>query len=150
VGVRDLLTMDEAAALRRGKPIAKPMPHVLVQAEKVKTKAQQEKAFRDAVWTRDASKSRASGRPLVRSGTTQINRLGEVHHVLKRSTHPEDRLNPANGILLSKQEHALAETACPNAPDTCLLDIQGAADLAQPQTFIWRDVNGEELRRRTG
>jgi hypothetical protein len=119
------------------------------QAEKKKTKAQREKDFRAAVWERDKSRSRASDKPLARSGT-DFEKVGEVHHVLKRSTHPEDRLNPANGILLSKREHHLAETACPNAPDKQLLDIAGPADLGQPQTFIWRDIHGKQTKRRVG
>ena len=77
-------------------------------------------------------------------------RVGEVHHVLKRSTHPEERLNPANGILLSKEEHALAETACPGDPTHQLLDIIGPADLSEKQTFTWRDVKGAVIRTRIG
>jgi hypothetical protein len=149
MGLFDLPTMAEVDAMRRGKPIAKPLPHVLAKDEKKKTKAQREKDFRAAVWERDKSRSRASDKPLARSGT-DFEKVGEVHHVLKRSTHPEDRLNPANGILLSKREHHLAETACPNAPDKQLLDIAGPADLGQPQTFIWRDIHGKQTKRRVG
>lgn len=144
-----LPTQDEAYQLWRERGFQKPQPHALAKAEKAQTKAQREKAFRDAVWTRDKSHSRASGRPLVRSGT-DWKKVGEVHHLLKRSTDPERRLDPSNGILLSKEEHALAETNCPNDPRHCLLDIEGPEDRGQVQTFIWRDVHGNELRRRTG
>ena len=126
----------------------KPPPHVVTKVAKAKTKAQQAKAFREAVWMRDEGRSRASGTPLRSSGTVDWTRLGEVHHGRKRSTHPADRFDPSNGILLSKQEHAFATVACPSDPRYALLEIKGPADLAKPHTFIWRDVNGREIRRR--
>lgn len=130
-------------------PQPKPLPSALTKDEKKKSKAAQERAFRDAVWARDRNTSRASGAPLGHSGT-DWERVGEVHHVLARSTNPEERLNPGNGILLSRKEHRLAETACPHDPAHCLLDIEGPVDRGERQTFIWRDVNGNELRRRVG
>lgn len=144
-----LMTAAEVDALRRGKPLPKGLPAPLVKQEKAKTKAQQEKEFRASVWDRDQWKSRATGKPLGKSGANWL-KVGEVHHVLKRSTYPADRLNQSNGILLSKQEHALAETHCPSAVNKMLLEITGPADLGKPQTFVWRDVSGKELRRRVG
>lgn len=129
--------------------LQKGLPAPLVKAEKAKTKKQAEAEFRAAVWTRDEGKSRASKKPLSKSGT-DWKRVGEVHHVLARSTDPDKRLDPSNGILLSKLEHSLAEAHCPNDPKHCLLDIQGPVDRAKPQTFIWRDIHGKQLRRRVG
>jgi hypothetical protein len=134
---------------RERQACPKPLPTPLRKAERIKTKKQQEKDFRLAVWTRDKGKSRASGKPLGRSGTNW-ERVGEVHHVIPRSLAPERVYDVANGLLLSKQEHALAGTNCPHDATKCLLDISGPEDRSEPQTFIWRDVNGTEVRRRVG
>lgn len=144
-------TMAEVAAERKqkGEPIAKPLPTPLRKEEKKKTKAAKEKDFRLGVWERDKGRSRASGKPLARSGS-DWNKVGEVHHVIARSLAPERIYDVSNGILLSKQEHALAETNCPNDPSKRLLDISGPEDRALPQTFIWRDIDGKELRRTVG
>lgn len=125
------------------------VPHALAKAEKAKTKKQAEADFRKGVWDRDEGKSRASGKPLAKSGS-DWKRVGEVHHVIPRSLAPERVLDVANGLLLSKEEHALAETACPQAPDKQLLDIHGSENREALQTFIWRDIHGNELRRRIG
>ena len=117
------------------------VPSVITKDERRKKKVLKAGEFRAAVWKRDEGKSRASGKPLAKSGTDP-HRLGEVHHVLKRSTHPEDIYNPENGILLSKFEHALAETACALAPEHCLLEIDGSEDRGKPQKFTWRDRTG--------
>lgn len=143
MGLKDLGYLDQQP--RRAVPKGLPTP--LRKADAKATNAAQENAFREAVWTRDRGRSRASGHPLRRSGT-DWRKVGEVHHVLPRSTHPDQRLDPANGVLLSKQEHGLAETLCPHDPAHCLLDIDGPADRAQLQVFIWRDLHGHELRRR--
>lgn len=127
----------------------KPLPRVLVKEAARKTKAQMHKDFRAAVWQRDQAHSRASGRPLKKSGTSYKD-VGEVHHVLARSTNPDRVFDVENGILLSKEEHALADTACPNAPDQYLLGIDGPEDRGKPQTFIWRDIHGKQLRKRVG
>lgn len=139
----------EVDAIRRRDGFQKPIPHPLAKIEKRKTKAAREKEFRAAVWDRDRSRSRASQKPLVRSGTNW-ERVGEVHHVIPRSLAPERVSDVANGLLLSKEEHALAETNCPADPSKCLLDILGSEDRSLPQTFIFYDVQGNELRRRIG
>src|SRR5712692_5315558 len=92
-----LPTVAEIAADRIGKPLTKPLPTPLRKAERKATKAAQERAFRQAVWDRD-KRCRATGAIVARSGSNW-DKVGEIHHVLKRSTHPEERLNPANGIL---------------------------------------------------
>ncbi len=129
--------------------LKKPEPRVIAKAEKKQTKDKAEAAFRLAVWERDRGQSRASGKPLGRSGTAS-DRIGEVHHVLARSTDPDKRLDVSNGILLSRAEHQLAETACAGDPSKCYLDINGPVDRGKPQVFIWRDSSGKELRRRQG
>lgn len=127
----------------------KPQPHVLAKAEKDQTKAQREKAFRDAVWARDKGRSRASGQSLLRGGINW-KRRGEVHHCIPRSVEPHNKFDPSRGILLSREEHAMAETCCPGDPAKCLLDIDGPSDLSQPQLFIWRDVLGAAMKVRQG
>lgn len=129
--------------------LQKGLPHPLVKEEKRKAKKLSEAEFRKGVWARDKHRSRASRKPLGRSGT-DFHQVGEVHHVIPRSLAPERVYDVANGLLLSKHEHALAETNCPNDPVHRLLDIEGPDDRSQPQTFIWRDSQGAELRRRIG
>lgn len=134
----------EVTAQRRAP--AKGMPHQLVKKEKKVLKAALEKAFREGVWARDRGRSRASGKPLAKSGV-DYDRVGEIHHMLKRSTDPDRIYDVSNGILLSATEHKLAETACPNDPAHCLLDIDGPEDRALPQVFTFRDVNGQPTRK---
>lgn len=143
------LTMAEVAELRVGKPISKPLPHAFAKEDRRKAKVAQGETFRRAVWERDRGRSRASGKPLARSGT-DYHKVGEVHHVIARSLAPDRIYEVGNGILLSKHEHLLAETTCPNAPELHLLDIEGAEDRGDPQRFIWRDVHGTQLRWRIG
>ena len=126
----------------------KGLPFALQQEEKKLSKKEREAVCRDAVWLRDKNKSRATGRKLSRKGKGLDDR-GEVHHCDKRSTHPETKYDTSVQLLLSKREHALAEAVCPNKPSLALLEIVGPADRALPQTFIWHDKDGNELRRRS-
>jgi len=143
-----LPTPAEMHAARCGQPLSKGLPTPLAKVEKQKAKKLRAEDFRKGVWARDQSRSRASGKRVARSGT-DFEKVGEVHHVIPRSLAPERVYDIANGLLLSKHEHHLAETACPNDPAHCLLDIEGPDNRREPQTFIWRDVHGKELRRRT-
>ena len=127
----------------------KGLPSMLVKKEKQKTKAKKAEDFRADVWARDKGKSRASGRKLSKKAM-EWDKRGEVHHRLKRSTHPEDIYTVANGILLSKTEHALAETRCPNAIEVFMLDITGPEDLGELQTFTFRDIQGAITKTRIG
>lgn len=146
-----LQTMDQVAAERQEKrePIAKGLPRPLVKEAKRKAKELSAADFRKGVWERDERRSRASRKPLARSGT-DFHKVGEVHHVIPRSLAPERVYDVTNGLLLSKHEHALAEAICPNDPTHRLLDIIGPDDRGQPQTFIWRDEQGKELKRKVG
>ena len=127
----------------------KGLPSMLVKKEKKLSKDEKAKAFRDAVWTRDQGKSRASGKKLSRTAM-DWDRRGEVHHRLKRSTNPDAVYDVGNGILLSKSEHVLAETRCPNAIEFYLLDISGPDDLKDPQQFTFRDIHGTVTKVRHG
>lgn len=141
--------IDAELGERRATPKYKMTPAPLVKEAKKKAKVASEVEFRKDVWERDKRRSRASRKPLGRSGT-DYHKVGEVHHVIPRSLAPERVYDVANGILLSKHEHALAEAICPNDPEHRLLDIVGPDDRGQDQTFIWRDEQGKELRRRIG
>jgi hypothetical protein len=127
----------------------KGLPTVLVKKERKKSKEEQAKAFRSGVWERDKARCRATGKQLAKSGA-DYDRVGEVHHTLKRSTHPEDIYTVSLGILLSKTCHVLAETVCPNDPKHRLLEIDGPDDKGLPQTFTFRDVSGKVTKRRIG
>ncbi len=141
------------AADVNAKPHATPKhaitPAPLVKEAKKKAKEASAADFRKGVWERDKRRSRASNKPLSPSGS-DFHRVGEVHHVVPRSLAPEQIYDVTNGLLLSKHEHALAEAICPNDPAHRLLDIEGPDDRGQEQTFIWRDAQGVELRRRVG
>lgn len=99
----------------------------------------------DAVWDRDHDRSRASGKPLDRKGP----KFGHVHHVDKRSTHPETKFDPKVCVLLSEGEHSLAETRCTYDPTKFFLEIEGPKDRGLPQTFTWREPAGAALRIRS-
>lgn len=149
VNLDGLKTVAQVDAERIGKPLAKPLPHVVTKEAKRVAKKANEVTFRKGVWERDKSRSRASKKPLSRSGS-DFHKVGEVHHVVPRSLAPERVYDVTNGLLLSKHEHALAEAICPNDPAHRLLDIAGPDDRGQLQTFIFRDTDGKELRRRIG
>lgn len=140
-------TMAEINAKPHATPKHQITPAPLVKEEKKKAKLANEVTFRKGVWERDKHRSRASKKPLARSGT-DFHKVGEVHHVIPRSLAPERVYDVTNGLLLSKHEHALAEAICPNDPAHRLLDIEGPDDRGELQTFIWRDAQGNELRRK--
>jgi hypothetical protein len=134
------------------QPHAKPkgLPTVLVKKQKQKSKDEQAREFRRAVWTRDKGCSRATGRPLVKSGTTDWDRLGEVDHSIPRSLAPELLYSVEHGLLLSKTENRLRKVVCPRAPEFKMFDYSGPADLALPQHFLWRDEDGHINKERWG
>lgn len=151
MGLNDLPTMAEVAALRAGKPILKPgLPAPLARKERQKTKDEQAEAFRKAIWLRDKGKSRATGRKLVKSGTTDWDKLGEVDHSIPRSLAPERIYDTSNGILLSKTENRLRKVVCAEAPEFKHFDYSGPDDRSQPQTYTWRDRTGKITKQRMG
>ena len=148
MGIFDnLQTMAEVNAVRRARP--KGLPAVIERKQRKATKADAEREFRDKVRARDGHKSRASGVP-VSPTAMDWDQRAEVHHRLKRSTNPEERLNVANGITLTKTEHKLAETRCPNCIEHYMLEITGPDDLGKPQTVTTRDIHGKVIKRTRG
>lgn len=143
----NLPTLAARGRERYATPKHQITPAPLVKEAKKAAKKASEVEFRKGVWLRDEGRSRASRKPLARSGT-DFHKVGQVHHVVPRSLAPERVYDITNGILLSAHEHALAEAICPNDPAHRLLDIEGPDDRGEKQTFIWRDVNGVELKRK--
>ncbi len=129
---------------------SKGLPIVLEKKARKQAKKDKDDAFRDDIWSRDKGCSRATGQPLVRGGTLDWARLGEVDHVINRSTAPDLVYERSNGILLSKMENRLKKTPCPQAPEFYMFSIQGPENRALMQTFTWRDVSGKVTRRSQG
>lgn len=127
----------------------KGLPAVLVKEERKKSKEKQHAEFRAAVWARDKGICRATGVPLQKSGLDD-NRVGEVDHVINRSTAPDRVYDITNGILIAKRLNRLKKAACPESPEFHLFEISGPDDRGKPQTFIWRDVAGKVTKRRVG
>jgi 5-methylcytosine-specific restriction endonuclease McrA len=149
MGVSDLLTMAEAAALRAGKPNPKPAPHQIAKKAKKKSKDEQAKAFRDEVWRLDGGKCRATGKPLSRSGV-DWDAIGEVDHSIPRSLAPERLYDVSNGLLLTKTLNRLRKVACTDAPEYRVFDYSGPDNRRLPQTFVWRDMTGKITKTRMG
>jgi 5-methylcytosine-specific restriction endonuclease McrA len=144
----DLPTLADRG--RCAKPKHQIVPRVVAKEEKRKSKDEQGKAFRDAVWKRDESRCRATGEPLVRQGTTDSKRLGEVDHSIPRSLAPDRIYDVTNGLLLSKHLNRLRKVACPEAPEFRMFDYTGPDDRSKPQVFVWRDKAGKVIRRTKG
>lgn len=112
------------------------------------------KTMREAVWARDGGKCRATGVPLVKSGTTDDKKLGEVDHTLLRSTDPDKVYDPGNGVLLQKFLNRLRKAVCRNDPQYRMFDYvavnEGDEDRGHDQKFIWRDENGTVTKTRIG
>jgi len=145
-----LSTMADVNRERRATPKHEIVPRVVAKEEKRKSREEQGKAFRDAVWTRDGGRCRATGDPLVRSGTTDAKQLGEVDHAIPRSLAPERIFDTSNGLLISKHLNRLRKVACPEAPEHRMFDYSGPDDRAKPQVFVWRDKSGKVIRRTKG
>jgi hypothetical protein len=148
MGISDLQSLQDVQQQRRAPQ--KGLPPVLEKKERQRSKESLGEAFRLAVWKRDKGKSRATGRKLVKSGTTNWDQLGEVDHVINRSTAPERIYDVTNGILLSKTENRLKKVVCRNAPEFHLFEVSGPDDRALPQAFTWRDVDGTVTKTRMG
>lgn len=139
-------TLNGKQADRYAKP--KGLPPMLEKKARQKSKEEQGEAFRAAVWKRDKGCSRATGKKLVKSGTTDWAQLGEVDHVINRSIAPDRIYDVSNGILLSKEENRLKKIACPLAPEFHMFSVEGPDDRALPQTFTWRDKAGKIIRQK--
>jgi hypothetical protein len=137
-------------AIGYGVACPKPVPSALRKEKRDAEKKLNAKTFRDAVWKRDKGRSRATGQPLKKSGTTDWNLLGEVDHAIPRSLAPERIYEVGNGILLSKKENRLRKVPCPRAPEFRLFDYTGNEDRSFPQAFVWRDEDGRIVKQRLG
>ncbi len=133
-----------------GRAVPKGIPPPLAKEARAAEKAERGEAFRAAVWKRDKGRSRATGKKLVKSGTTDWHQLGEVDHVIDRSLAPERIYDVSNGILLSKRENRLKKVACPRAPEFRMFSISGPDDRAKLQLFTWRDEDGHVTKEATG
>lgn len=148
-----LMDADEVEAARKktryaGQP--KPMPAVIAREDKKKAKKLTDEDFRAAIWKLDAGKSRATGKPLVRSGTIDPHELGEVDHAIQRSLAPERIYDTSNALLLSKWENRARKVVCPRAPEFKVFDYSGPDNRRLPQTFLWRDADGKITKTRIG
>jgi hypothetical protein len=150
VGFLDNLNIQTLnGSQRRATPKSAIVPRVVAQEEKKKAKVGKDKAFRDAIWALDQGVCRATGVPLSRSGMDP-HRVGEVDHVLNRSTHPALIYEVSNGILISKYLNRLKKVACPQAPEFFMFSISGPADRRKPQKFTWRDKAGKIIKEAVG
>ncbi len=148
LGVLNAPTQDDLDRLR--ERVKKPMPHQVVKADEKKTKADKDAKFRLAVWKRDEGKSRATGKPLVKSGL-DWHALGEVDHSIPRSLAPERIYDVSNGLLLSKWENRMRKVACREQPEYRVFDYTGPDDRSKPQRFVWRDPQtGKITKERKG
>lgn len=144
----DAPSLTEVSQEKRATP--KPLPSVLAREEKKKAKKLNDEQFRDLIWKLDDGKSRATGKPLVRGGTLSWDEIGEVDHVINRSTAPDRVYDPSNALLLSKRENRLKKTPCPLAPEFHLFEISGPDNRRLPQTFRWRDKAGTVVKETIG
>lgn len=88
------------------KPLAQPKPKADPNKRK-RTHKQKMQSFVDAVWERvndeDGWTHCHYCRCVVKRGSEVFD--GEVHHVLPRSTHPELKYEPLNGVVLCTDDH---------------------------------------------
>lgn len=150
--IRKLQTVAEADAdgERIRRALTKPIPTPLRRKAERKAKVDRDDDFRDEIWTLDGGKSRATGKPLVRSGTLDWDRIGEVDHAITRSTAPDRVYDPSNALLLSKMENRLRKVPCPRAPEFKMFDYTGPDNRREPQHFVWRDEDGRITKERIG
>ena len=143
-------TLVDAQRTRRAVPKHEIEPREITKERTRKSKDQQAKAFRDAVWARDGGRCRATGDPLVRQGTTDAKQIGEVDHSIPRSLAPERIYDVTNGLLLSKFLNRLRKRVCAEAPEHKYFDYSGPDDRGKPQLFVWRDKTGTVIRKERG
>jgi 5-methylcytosine-specific restriction endonuclease McrA len=149
VSIADRLKLPNLQDRPRCAP-QKGMPHQLVKKADDKKKADRGKAFRDEVWARDHGVCRATGRTLLRTGTTDWEKLGEVDHSVPRSLAPERIYDTSNGLLLTKSLNRLRKVPCPGAPEHRMFDYTGPENRALPQKFTWRATDGRITKESSG
>lgn len=142
-------TLAERSADRYATPKGQIVPRVIAKDAQRKAKKANGETFRKAVWDRDKGICRATRVPLSKSGPDP-HRVGEVDHVLNRSTHPDRIYDVSNGILISRYLNHLKKRACPRAPEFFMFSITGPEDRGETQTFTWRDLDGKIAKTRQG
>lgn len=147
-GLRSLGTLVDAQRERRAAPKGK--PHQIVKQEKAQAKEDKAEKFRAAIWKRDEGRCRATGVSLVKSGTVDATRLGEVDHSIPRSLAPDRIYDTSNGLLLQKFLNRLRKAACLHAPEHRYFNYSGPDNRALQQTFVWRDDDGKITKTRKG
>lgn len=124
-------------------------PAVIERDEKRKSKVKAEDITRPACWKRDRSVCRATGVPLVRSGTADIHKLGEVDHTILRSKDKTRIYDLTNVVLISKFLNRLRKVPCRFAPEFLMFDHEpvtpGDEDCGNARRFIRRDEHGNVL-----
>lgn len=145
----NLPTLNERT-FKPGDLLKAGLPAPLAKKAKQKAKDDKDEAFRKAIWKLDGSKSRATGKLLVKSGTLSWDELGEVDHVINRSTAPDRIYDVSNGILLSKTENRLKKVRCPKAVEFFMFSVEGPDDRRKPQKFTWRDDHSKVIKETRG
>src|SRR5262245_1712137 len=112
-----LPTLAEIQAQRASKPNWKGIPSPIRKDQEKKAKKVTDEEFRKAIWKLDGAKSRATGKRLVKSGTTDWHELGEVDHSVPRSLAPDRIYDTSNALLLSKWENRMRKVSCIRAPE---------------------------------
>lgn len=125
------------------------LPTPLAKKARQKEKDDKDEAFRKKIWDLDKGKSRATGRDLKHSDL-DWDRVGEVDHVINRSTAPDRIYDTSNGILLSKTENRLKKVRCAKAPEFFMFEVHGPDDRRKPQRFVWRDSAGKITKETRG
>lgn len=152
-GLAGLGYLNQAQTQRRATPKDQIVPRQLAKEQDRKEKGDKAEAFRKAVWKRDEGKCRATGVRLVKSGTTDWEKLGEVDHSIPRSLAPERIYDVSNGLLLQKRLNRLRKVACRLAPEFRMFDYEAVnpeeTDRGKSQRFIWRDERGIITKMRT-
>lgn len=97
-----LLTPEDVAALRAGRPISKGPTRLEQTMDARPLTKVDEKAFRDAVWDRDKYRCRCCGRKVQRI-FGRVPQRGEVHHVHGRGG--DLRFEPITALLLCLRDH---------------------------------------------
>lgn len=149
--VRRLPDQAEVDAIRRANGFQKSgTPTPIAKKERTQAKKVKDEKFRERIWFLDKGRCRATGKKLVRSGTTDWDLLGEVDHSIPRSLAPERIYDEGNALLLTKSLNRLRKVACPRAPEFKMFDYSGPDNRRLPQTFVWRDKDGNITRKRIG
>lgn len=137
-------TLGEEQQKRRAEQKGKPA--VIEREDKRKSKVKAEDVARARCWKRDRGICRATGVALVRSGTTDPNKLGECDHTILRSKDVTRKYDVSNLVLISKFLNRMRKVRCVNAGQFMRFDHEpvtpGDEDCGHARRFIWRDDNG--------